>query len=196
VSRRVRHASEGHGGRDPSAPARSLAPQIAVVGPSDASAQLCEVASEIGRRLAEARAIVVCGGLGGIMEAVCRGVWGAGGTTIGILPGADRATANAFVDVAIPSGLGEGRNALVARAGDAMIAIGGGYGTLAEIAFALRAGTAVIGLDTWELGRGGQPVAAVVRTRSAQRAVELALERARDSGATPAGRGSRSAGSG
>jgi uncharacterized protein (TIGR00725 family) len=85
------------------------------------------------------------------MEAACRGAKDAGGTTIGILPGADRGAANPFVDFAIPTGLGEARNALVVRAADAVIAIGGGYGTLSEIALALRAGKPVIGLDTWEI---------------------------------------------
>ena len=83
--------------------------------------------------------MIVCGGLGGVMEAACRGAKEAGGTTVGILPGADRAAANPFVDVAIPTGLGEARNALVVRAADAVIAIGGGYGTLSEIALALKA---------------------------------------------------------
>ena len=85
------------------------------------------------------------------MEAVCRGAREAGGTTIGILPGADRAAANQFVDVAIPTGLGEARNALVVRAADALIAVGGGYGTLSEIALALKAGKRVVGIGTWDI---------------------------------------------
>jgi uncharacterized protein (TIGR00725 family) len=93
----------------------------------------------------------VCGGLGGVMEAACRGAKEAGGVTVGILPGTDRAAANAFVDVAIPSGLGEARNALVVRAADALIAVGGGYGTLSEIALALKAGKRVVGLDSWDI---------------------------------------------
>ena len=98
------------------------------------------------------------------MEAACRGARAAGGTTIGILPGSDRSAANPFVDVAIATGLGEARNALVARAGDAMIAIGGGYGTLSEIALALKAGKRVVGLGTWEIEGvepAGSPSAAV-----------------------------------
>ena len=95
--------------------------------------------------------MLVCGGLGGAMEAACRGAKQAGGTTVGILPGSDRAAANEFVDVVLPTGLGEGRNALVVRAADALIAVGGGYGTLSEIALALRAGKPVVGLDTWEI---------------------------------------------
>ena len=113
-------------------------PFIAVVGTSDPSPELYATAEEVGRRLAKAGATVVCGGLGGVMEAVCRGASQARGRTVAILPGPDRGAANAFVDLAIATGLGEARNALVARAGDAMIAVGGGYGTLAEVALALR----------------------------------------------------------
>lgn len=94
---------------------------------------------------------MVCGGLGGVMKAACRGAKTAGGLTVGILPGSDRAAANAFVDVAVPTGLGEARNALVVRAADALIAVGGGYGTLSEIALALKAGKRVVGLDSWDI---------------------------------------------
>jgi uncharacterized protein (TIGR00725 family) len=110
-----------------------------------------EVAEAVGRELAARGAVVVCGGLGGVMEAACRGAKESGGVTVGILPGTDRAAANAFVDVAIPTGLGEARNALVVRAADALIAVGGGYGTLSEIALALKAGKRVVGLDSWEI---------------------------------------------
>jgi uncharacterized protein (TIGR00725 family) len=95
--------------------------------------------------------VLVTGGLGGVMEAACKGARGAGGMTIGILPGKDRSAANPFVDFAIPTGLGEARNALVVRAADALIAIGGAYGTLSEIAFALKAGKRVVGLGTWAI---------------------------------------------
>jgi uncharacterized protein (TIGR00725 family) len=105
----------------------------------------------VGRELAERGAVVVCGGLGGVMEAACRGAKAAGGQTVGILPGSDRVAANPFVDVAIPTGLGEARNALVVRAADALIAVGGGYGTLSEIALALKAGKRVAGLDSWKI---------------------------------------------
>jgi uncharacterized protein (TIGR00725 family) len=83
------------------------------------------------------------------MEAACRGAKGAGGTTVGILPGTDRCAANPYVDIAIATGLGEARNAVVARSADALIAIGGAYGTLSEIAFVLKAGKRVVGLGTW-----------------------------------------------
>jgi uncharacterized protein (TIGR00725 family) len=128
-----------------------------VIGPGDAGPNAQAVAQELGRRLARAGAIVVCGGLGGVMEAACRGAKEEGGTTVGILPGADRGAANAYVDVAIPTGLGESRNALVARAADALIAVAGGYGTLSEIALALKAGKPVVGLGSWEI-QGVQPV--------------------------------------
>ena len=98
------------------------------------------------------------------MAAARRGAQARGGTPIGILPGTDRAAANAFVDVSIPTGLGEARNALVVRAADALIAIGGAYGTLSEIAFALKAGKPVVGLGTWDIEGvrlAGSPEAAV-----------------------------------
>ena len=109
------------------------------------------VAEAVGRELAARGAVVVCGGLGGVMEAACRGAKEAGGHTVGILPGSDRSAANPFVDTAVPTGLGEARNALVVRAADALIAVGGGYGTLSEIALALRAGMPVIGIGTWDV---------------------------------------------
>lgn len=121
-------------------------------------------AEQVGRELAARGAVLVCGGLGGVMEAACRGAKDAEGTTIGILPGSDRSAANRFVDVAIATGLGEARNALVVRAADAVIAIGGGYGTLSEIALALKAGKHVVGLGTWEIDGvepAGSPDAAV-----------------------------------
>ncbi len=98
------------------------------------------------------------------MEAACRGAKEAGATTVGILPGTDRAAANAFVDVALPTGLGEARNALVVRAADALVAVGGGHGTLSEIALALKAGKRVVGLGTWDIEgveTAGSPEAAV-----------------------------------
>jgi uncharacterized protein (TIGR00725 family) len=118
--------------------------------------------------LAQRGAVVVTGGLGGVMEAASRGARQAGGTTVGILPGSARTTANAWVEVAIPTGLGEARNALVVRAADALIAIGGEYGTLSEIAFGLKAGKPVIGLGSWAID-GVQPAT------DAPAAVDLAL---------------------
>lgn len=127
------------------------AAHIAVVGAGTPDPSTDDVAEELGRRLAEAGAVVVCGGLGGVMEAACRGAKRAGGTTVGILPDEDRSRANPFVDVAIATGLGEARNTIVVRAADAVIAVGGEYGTLSEVGFALKIGRPVIGLGTWDI---------------------------------------------
>ncbi len=155
-------------------------PQIAVVGAGDAESDLLAVAEQVGRGLAEAGAVLVCGGLGGVMEAACRGAREAGGLTVALLPGTDRGAANPFVEVIVPTGLGEARNAIVVRAGEAVIAVGGGYGTLAEIGFALKAGLSVIGVSTWELSREGRAVDGVERAGSAAAAVSRALELARE----------------
>jgi uncharacterized protein (TIGR00725 family) len=124
---------------------------IAVVGPGEASAHELEVAEEAGAAVASGGAGLVCGGLGGVMEAACRGARSRGGLTLGLLPGLDRDAANGWVVVAVPTGLGEARNALVVRAADAVVAIGGGWGTLSEIALALKTGVPVVGVGTWEL---------------------------------------------
>jgi uncharacterized protein (TIGR00725 family) len=148
---------------------------VAVVGASDASDDDLAVAEDLGRELAARGAVVVCGGLGGVMEAVCRGARQAGGHTVGILPGDDRRQANPHVEVAVATGLGEGRNLLVIRTADAVVAVGGGFGTLSEIAFALRLGRPVVGLATWELSKGGQAVDAIVRVATAADAADAAL---------------------
>jgi uncharacterized protein (TIGR00725 family) len=124
---------------------------VAVVGPGDATPAELAVAEELGAALASAGAIVVCGGLGGVMEAACRGAKSRRGLTVGLLPGLDRSAANGWVDVAIPTGMGELRNGLIVRAADAVVAVGGGAGTLSEIAFALKAGRPVIGIGTFTL---------------------------------------------
>ena len=121
---------------------------MAVIGPGD---EPTVAAAEVGRLLAEHGVTLVCGGRGGAMEAACRGAKEADGLTVGILPGPDRSDANPFVDIVLPTGLGEARNALVVGAADVVIAIGGGYGTLSEIALALKAGKRVIGLGTWDI---------------------------------------------
>jgi len=148
---------------------------VSVSGSGDASPEVIGLAEEVGLLLAEAGAVVVCGGLGGVMEAVCRGARSAGGTTVGILPGTERSDANDFVDVALPTGLGESRNALVARAADALIAIGGEFGTLSEIGLALKIGKPVVGLGTWELHRKGGDVGAINPAATPAEAVNLAL---------------------
>jgi uncharacterized protein (TIGR00725 family) len=148
---------------------------VAVVGASDAAPEQLEQALAAGRRLAELGAVVVTGGRGGVMEAACRGAKEAGGRTLGILPGLDRTDANAFVDVAIPTGLGDMRNALVVRAADAIVAIGGAWGTLSEIAFARVEGKPVFGVGSWELGRDGV-TATADGAEAADRAVAAASQ--------------------
>jgi uncharacterized protein (TIGR00725 family) len=144
-------------------------PYVAVVGPGDAGPDERQIAEDVGLGLARAGAIVVCGGLGGVMAAACRGASVAQGTTIGILPGSDRASANDWVTIAIPTGLGEFRNGLVVRAADVVIAIGGGYGTLSEIALARKTDVPVVGLGTWQID-------GVENVDDAEAAVKRALE--------------------
>lgn len=146
---------------------------VAVVGPGEATAAEVSTAEAVGRGLAAHGAIVVCGGLSGVMAAACRGARSTGGTTVGILPGSDRAEANEWVTVAIPTGLGELRNGLIVRAADALIAVGGGYGTLSEVALALKAGVPVVAIGGWE-------IEGVARADDAATAVRLALGSAQD----------------
>ncbi|HTU85962.1 MAG TPA: TIGR00725 family protein [Solirubrobacteraceae bacterium] len=124
---------------------------VAVVGPGDASPTEIESAELVGRAIAERGHVLVCGGLGGVMEAAARGASKAGGTAVGILPGNDRAAGNEWLTIAIPTGLGELRNGLVIRAADVVIAVGGAYGTLSEVALALKTGVPVIGLESWDI---------------------------------------------
>jgi len=127
-------------------------PLVAVCGPGDGADAAClRAAAETGRLLAGAGAIVICGGLGGVMEAACGGAAAAGGLTIGLLPGWDRAEANPNVAVALATGLGEMRNALLVRCADAVIGIGGSAGTLSEIALAQRTGVPVVWMLGWEI---------------------------------------------
>jgi uncharacterized protein (TIGR00725 family) len=148
------------------------APYIAVIGAGDAAERQIAEAEAVGRGLASAGAVIVCGGLGGVMAAACRGAKSAGGTTVGMLPGTDRAAANEWVDIAIATGVGEMRNVLVVRAADAVVAIGGEYGTLSEVAFALKTGKPVVGLGTWTLDRNPDPI---VRAADPDEAVARAL---------------------
>jgi hypothetical protein len=148
---------------------------VAVIGAASCAAEQAAVAEEVGRRLADAGAVVVCGGLGGVMEAACRGAKSAGGATVGILPGTSRGDANQWVDVAILTGMGEARNALVVRSSDGVVAVGGEFGTLSEIALALKMGVPVVGIGSWQLARDGAPVDAYPIVESAERAVALAL---------------------
>lgn len=131
---------------------------VAVVGASAATEAELGRAEECGRLLAEAGCIVVTGGLGGVMEAASRGAAEAGGRTVGLLPGEDREAANPWVEIALPTGLGELRNGLVVRAADAVLAIGA-WGTLSEIALACAAGRRVVGLGTWRPAPAGEELA-------------------------------------
>ena len=153
-----------------------MAAYVAVVGSGDPATPHAEVAERVGGALAGRGAVVVTGGLGGVMEAASRGAREAGGTTVGILPGSDRAAANPYVDVAVPTGLGEARNALVVRAADALIAVGGTWGTLSEIALAMRAGKRVVGLRSWNVRNPEVPEEGVLPATGPLEAVDLALE--------------------
>lgn len=141
-------------------------PIIAVCGAGVCDAPTAALAEEVGRRIAEAGALLVCGGLGGVMEAACRGAAAAGGLTIGILPGSDPAAANPFVHIPIATGIGEARNLVIVKTASVVIAISGEYGTLSEIALARKSGRPVVGLQTWSLGNdvNGQPHVIPVRT--------------------------------
>ena len=141
---------------------------VAVVGASEATDADMRDAEQVGRLLAQQRAVVVCGGRGGVMAAAAKGAAEAGGTVVGMLPGEGRDDANEWVTVSIPTGMGELRNGLIVRAAEAVIAVGGSYGTFSEIALALRGDLEVYGLHTWEIP-GIQPVA------SPQEAVDGAL---------------------
>jgi uncharacterized protein (TIGR00725 family) len=126
---------------------------VAVIGASNATEWELDVAEEVGKLLAAEGWVLVCGGLGGVMDAAARGCAEGGGVSIGILPGDDRVDASRHLTVAIATGFGEARNAIVARSADAVVAVGGEFGTLSEIALALKMRKPVVGLGTWELGR-------------------------------------------
>ena len=143
---------------------------IGVIGSALASGKPYDEAMEVGRLAASKGAFVLTGGLGGVMEAACKGAKDAGGQTIGILPGFDTRDANAYIDIPIVTGLNHARNIIVVRTSDVLIAVGGEYGTLSEIAFALKLGKTVVGLGSWELGDG------IVKAKGPADAVELAFE--------------------
>ena len=153
-------------------------PYLGVAAASQPEAELVQPAEELGRRLAAAGAVVVCGGGPGLMAAVCRGAQAGGAITVGLLPGAERSGGNPYLSIALPTGLGEGRNLLLVRASDALVAVGGGFGTLSEIALALRVGVPVVGLATWGLLRAGRPVPAFPVAAAPDEAARLAVEAA------------------
>jgi uncharacterized protein (TIGR00725 family) len=155
--------------------------QISVIGTGSPDERLMELASEVGRRLAEAGAVIVCGGLRGVMEGAARGASAAGGTVIGVVPSSATSEANEYCTHVIATGVGEARNLAVVSSGDAVIAVGGEWGTLAEIAFARRLGRRVIALESWHVSGAGamEGGPGIEIAADPARAVELALRAAR-----------------
>ncbi len=153
--------------------------RIAVIGGALCDPKTAALAEEVGREIAKRGAILICGGLGGVMEAACRGAKSQGGLTIGILPGTNPADANPYVDIPIVTGMGEARNVIVIRSAQAVVAVDGEYGTLSEIAFALKFGIPVVGLKTWELFREGKKVEDIVEVETPEEAIEKAISLAK-----------------
>jgi len=153
----------------------SRRPVVSIIGGAECSEEESRIAEEVGYLLGERDVILICGGRGGVMEAACKGAQRAGGLTIGILPGLDSSEGNPYLDITIPTGMGNARNALVAQAGQCVIAIGGGYGTLSEIGIALKIGRKVIGISTWQaVDKTGKTIK-IIRANDAREAVEYAL---------------------
>jgi len=146
---------------------------IGVIGTSEASTEEYQTAEEVGREIARRKGILVCGGLGGVMEASCRGAKSEGGLTIGIIPGSSKKEANPYVDIPIVTGISEARNIIVVRSSNAIIAIGGSFGTLSEIAFALKLEIPVVGINTWEVSTN------IKKATTPKEAVDLAFSLAR-----------------
>jgi len=150
-------------------------PFITVIGASSCSGDEEKLAEEVGRELARRGATLICGGLEGVMQAACRGAHSAGGLTVGILPGNRRQDANPYVSIPIVTGMGYARNPIVVRSGQAVIAVGGSYGTLSEIAYAFQDGIPVVGLGTWSLATCDGPDDSIIVADDAVDAVEKAI---------------------
>jgi len=148
---------------------------IAVVGGAQCSREEARLAEAVGVELAKRGAVLICGGLGGVMAAACKGARSAKGKTVGILPGYTREEANPYVDIPIVTGMGEARNVIVVNSAQAVIAIGGKFGTLSEIAYALRNKIPVVGLNTWSLSKSGRLVKSIIAAQNPKEAVEKAL---------------------
>lgn len=148
---------------------------VAVIGGGECSKEEAELAEAVGCELAKQGAILVCGGLGGVMEAACKGANSEGGITIGILPGDSRQAANSYVQIPIVTGMGYARNVVVVKSAQAAIAIGGSYGTLSEISHALQSNIPVIGLNTWALSKNAQQDNSIIPAQNAVEAVDKAL---------------------
>ena len=146
-------------------------PIIAVCGAGSCGPQLAAQAEAVGKAVAEAGAILICGGLGGVMEAAARGARKAGGATVGILPGPDPDEANPWIEVAVATDMAHARNAVIVRTADAVVAVGGAFGTLSEIALALKMGKTVVSLGSWEISQD------VLKADSPQQAVKMALKK-------------------
>jgi hypothetical protein len=154
--------------------------KISVIGGSEVNNEIYNLAYEVGREIAKSGAVLICGGLGGTMEAVCKGAKKEGGLTIGILPTTNENDANKYVDIKIPSGIGYARNMIVVLSSHAVIAVDGSSGTLSEIAYALTFNKPVIGLKTWELHTyESRTLPDIIRARTAKEAVNLALKEAK-----------------
>ena len=147
---------------------------ISVIGDGNPTEKISLLAEEVGRLLAKKGIIIVCGGLEGVMESVCRGAKKYGGTTIGIIPGIKASDANRWVDIPICTGMSQARNVIIATTGDAIIAIGGKYGTLSEISHALSINKPVIGLNTWNLSQIKNINPSIIKAKNPIDAVTLA----------------------
>ncbi len=142
---------------------------IGVIGASSCSAEIAELAEAVGREIGKRGAVLICGGLGGVMEFASKGAKEAGGLTIGILPGTSKEEANSYIDIPIVTDLGHARNIVIAHSSDSLIAIAGEHGTLSEIAIGLKLKKTVIGLNTWD-------IAGVIPAKTAAEAIEKAFK--------------------
>lgn len=147
---------------------------ISVIGDGNPTEKISLLAEEVGTLLAKKGILIVCGGLGGVMESVCRGAKKHGGTTIGIIPGIKASEANQWVDIPICTGISQARNVIIATTGDAIIAVGGKYGTLSEISHALSINKPVIGLNTWNLSQNKNIKPSIIQAQNPADAVNLA----------------------
>jgi uncharacterized protein (TIGR00725 family) len=169
----------GAGGRPDNGPSGGVQPRyVGVIGARSCSPGVAEEAREDGRLIAEAGWVLVCGGMGGVMEEACRGARAAGGLTVGILPGDRREAGNPYLSVSVVTGLGEARNVLVVKSSEALIAVSGGYGTLSEIALAGAAAIPVIGLHSWVLDAGRNEGRALFAQEAASPAEAVSAVRA------------------
>ncbi len=151
-------------------------PRIGVMGPSACSPRVYGLAREVGNGIARRGGLLICGGGSGVMEAAAKGAKEAGGVTVGILPGDRADLANAYIDIPVVTGLGNARNAINALTSQVIIAVHGAYGTLSEIALALKCGTPVIGLETWTFSPpSGESPPTILNAESPEQAVEMAF---------------------